>query len=929
MPDEHEEEVESSRPTGGRERREHCELEGREEAFDEEDRPPGSAHQLGRRLSAPAGLRQPNQQQVARPGPWKPASASSRSRHSFRHHPRHHHQQQTAETLHHKSASPLSSSASDSAFSRSQTTLGSDSEQSTTTGGSHRLLPAENQAGEEDAHFRIVWRQLSYRVPERRLAPLASSLRRRAGAFWPIRRGRPSERTLEEGPSLRSLASGKQRQVIFSDLSGCVRSGQLTAVLGPSGAGKTTLLKCLTSNIVQGVFGDIDILESHPPASSAHRLKLCIIPQKDYLFDNLTVMENLIFASRIKNTNCEVDHEENVCRVASLLGLQACLKLKTSRLSGGQYKRVSIAQELLSQPDILILDEPTSGLDSLTCFRTVSVLRDLANLSQAGLMPPLAIMMTIHQPQVKIFNLFHHVYVLSSLGRCVYEGRPEYLIETVADSCKLLLPPDDPNPASFIIDLASGVYGPEPVEQLVAVQEENFASVYGRKAREGPEEEEEKDRDEAGSGDGEDRVKQSQGKLEFACYAEPAGAERPPGAGGRQPSGSRPRLRVGQRLRKRNSQADSFWPHTKLLVGRLWMSMWRDSLLTTTRICFHLVIPFVFYFVYSQKSGSANACPHVERQLDIRDLVSETNLERLASQHDELILTFENVSLFFLLLYSFSMCVLAVTALSFPLNMQILLKETSNGWYTMPRFVMAKTLADLPVELAMPIMSVSIAYAITGQPSSYLSWRMLSVTAVMTLCSLISQTQGLLFGAYFMNNVQAAVFVSQASTLPWVLLSGFTTRVSELPRLLRFLSFGSIYRLGIESIVAVRYGFGMCPCDQELLDDAPTRLVGVPDQLRSVVGYYMDTYSEANQEGPSSAAPNGSRPADMFERIATTLSRANTYGADIASCKDVRPFIMSAREVDESALPTFLLILVAVLLVLKVLLFYVVRSRIR
>jgi ATP-binding cassette subfamily G (WHITE) protein 1 len=670
-------------------------------------------------------------------------------------------------------------------------------------------------------------------------------------------------------------------------------------------------------------------------------------------------MENLLFASRIKNTQPrDFDHKQNVYRVANLLGLQACLKLKTSRLSGGQYKRVSIAQELLSQPDILILDEPTSGLDSLTCFRTVSVLRDLADMSQAGILPPLAIVMTIHQPQIKIFNLFHHVYILSSLGQCVYEGRPEYLVDTVADCCKLLPPPDDQNPASFIIDLASEVYGPKPISELIELHQENFLVINSKYV----------DRrclpPDACNALVVTTTNNTSSMQSTATTNTTTHVIDPESLGG-YPKKSSPttskcapatakrddhedddgELYISEQLRKRYDHNDSFWLHTGLLIKRLWVSMWRDSLLTTTRITFHLLMPFVFYFVYSQKSGLANACPHVERELDIQDMLSDSNIERLTIQHDELILTFENVSLFFLLLYSFSMCVLAVTALSFPLNMQILLKETTNGWYTMPRFVMAKTLADLPMELTMPMISVSIVYTLTGQPSSYLCWRMLSVTAIMTLCSLISQTQGLLFGAYFMNNVQAAVFISQASTLPWIMLSGFTTRVSQLPKVLQWLSFGSIYRLGIESIVAVRYGFGMCPCDNEMVNDSPPKIIGIPDQLRSVMSYYLDMYSETASQSTSGggqsssivksviAAPSNSNNntsgggGDIFSRIASTLVRANTYGADIVSCNDVRPFIMSAREVDESTVPIFLAILLFVLLSLRILLFFVVRIR--
>lgn len=626
-------------------------------------------------------------------------------------------------------------------------------------------------------------------------------------------------------------------------------------------------------------------------------------------------MENLLFASRIKNTKKDFEHLENVERVANLLHLRSCLKLKTSKLSGGQYKRVSIAQELLSKPDILILDEPTSGLDSLTCYRTVSALRDLVNMSNLGFMPPLAIIMTIHQPQVKVFNLFHHVYIMSSLGQCIYEGRPEYLIETVANTCKLLPPLDDSNPASFIIDLASEVYGQDPISKLITLQKENFNIIQ-------PQTTSTLDKQVESEFDHQIGIYV---KGDFSGNQKSTAMSKDMGKNRENNDDSNNKLIISNSLKRCNNHSQYFWLHIKLLMKRLWLSMWRDPLLATTRILFHILIPFVFYFVYSQKSGSANACPMVERELDIQSMTSEENLQRLQRQHNELILTFENVSLFFLLLYSFSMCVLALTALSFPLNMRILLKETSNGWYPMSRFVMAKTLADLPIELAMPVVSVSLAYLLTGQPSSYMSWRMLTITAVMTLCSLISQTLGLLFGAYFMNNIQAAVFVSQASSLPWIMLSGFTTRVSELPTFLRWLSFCSIYRLGIESIVAVRYGFGMCPCDQELVDNTPTKLVGIPDHLKSVMQYYINAYSDSNVNVSSSSQDNSTE--DILQKLASTLSRANTYGENIITCRDVKPYIMSARGVDEDTLPTFVLILVLIFVVLKLLLFFIVGLR--
>lgn len=226
------------------------------------------------------------------------------------HHLRHHHHHNEK----HDSASPsASSSASDSAFSHSQTTLESESDQSagftqhsgsslkTNDSFSNQFIiksvePAvesqrsqtpkdEHELHDEQNHFKIIWRNLSYKVPDKRFARVSAYLSRQKELIWPSR-NEDNQASLEEvsakneafdGQPMKAPVVGKPRKVIFSALNGCVKSGQLTAILGPSGAGKTTFLKCLTSSIVKGVTGSIDI---EGCSNTSQHLKLCIIPQK-------------------------------------------------------------------------------------------------------------------------------------------------------------------------------------------------------------------------------------------------------------------------------------------------------------------------------------------------------------------------------------------------------------------------------------------------------------------------------------------------------------------------------------------------------------------------------------------------------------------------------------------------------------------------
>lgn len=88
-------------------------------------------------------------------------------------------------------------------------------------------------------------------------------------------------------------------------------------------------------------------------------------------------------------------------------------------VSGGERKRVSIGQEVIINPSILLLDEPTSCLDSTTAQRIVSTLWELANGGRT-------IVMTIHQPSSRLFYMFHKELLLSK-GNPFTMGRAQTL----------------------------------------------------------------------------------------------------------------------------------------------------------------------------------------------------------------------------------------------------------------------------------------------------------------------------------------------------------------------------------------------------------------------------------------------------------------------------------------------------------------------
>lgn len=150
-----------------------------------------------------------------------------------------------------------------------------------------------------------------------------------------------------------------KRNLVLKGISGQLKSGQLVAVMGPSGAGKSTLLESIVGRRYKGRIGPITC------DTQRSRLKVAFVPQHDLFFSTLTVRECLMMSSKLATatnnrrsstkSNSSSIHLQNVHTVLSKLGLLGCSDNKISRCSGGQQKRLSIAIELLGQPDVLVL----------------------------------------------------------------------------------------------------------------------------------------------------------------------------------------------------------------------------------------------------------------------------------------------------------------------------------------------------------------------------------------------------------------------------------------------------------------------------------------------------------------------------------------------------------------------------------------------
>lgn len=225
-------------------------------------------------------------------------------------------------------------------------------------------------------------------------------------------------------------------------------------MLGPSGSGKTTLLTALAGRLDGKLSGAITY-NGHPFSSSMKR-NIGFVSQDDVLYPHLTVLESLTYAAMLKLPK-SLTREEKMEQVEMIivdLGLSRCRNSPVGGgaalfrgISGGERKRVSIGQEMLVNPSLLLLDEPTSGLDSTTAQRIMAMLQSLAGAYRT-------VVTTIHQPSSRLYWMFDKVVVLSD-GYPIFTGQTDQVMDYL-ESIGFVPVFNFVNPADFLLDLANG-----------------------------------------------------------------------------------------------------------------------------------------------------------------------------------------------------------------------------------------------------------------------------------------------------------------------------------------------------------------------------------------------------------------------------------------------------------------------------------------
>lgn len=223
-------------------------------------------------------------------------------------------------------------------------------------------------------------------------------------------------------------------RTILKNISSKIRTNKLTAIMGGSGAGKTSLFKILSGRTATKYSGKISI--NSVPIKKEDMINLSgYVYQADILPENEYVYEYLEFVSKLKDSHVDIN------KLIEILGLQdvknSLIGDANSGISGGQKKRLSIAVELISNPEILFLDEPTSGLDVFSATKLIKYLKKIKKTC----------IVTIHQPSTEIFNTFDDLIVLKDT-KIFYKGTTQDFVPYLKKEGFFI--PESTNPADYL-----------------------------------------------------------------------------------------------------------------------------------------------------------------------------------------------------------------------------------------------------------------------------------------------------------------------------------------------------------------------------------------------------------------------------------------------------------------------------------------------
>ena len=180
---------------------------------------------------------------------------------------------------------------------------------------------------------------------------------------------------------IKNLKKNFSDKKVLKGISLKVENGEIIGFIGPSGCGKSTFLRCInllekpTSGHI--IFEGDDLIDNDN--LEVIRRKIGMVFQQFNLFENMTVLDNIILAPVLLKVMTKEEATVEAKRLLKEIDLLDKASFYPNELSGGQKQRVAIIRTLIMKPEIILFDEPTSALDPEMIGEVTQLMRKIAN----------------------------------------------------------------------------------------------------------------------------------------------------------------------------------------------------------------------------------------------------------------------------------------------------------------------------------------------------------------------------------------------------------------------------------------------------------------------------------------------------------------------------------------------------------------------
>ncbi|XP_048505173.1 ATP-binding cassette sub-family G member 4-like isoform X2 [Athalia rosae] len=347
---------------------------------------------------------------------------------------------------------------------------------------------------------------------------------------------------------------------------------------------------------------------------------------------------------------------------------------------------------------------------------------------------------SIHQPSALLFDMIDHLYVVAD-GYCIYTGGTGNLVPYLAASG--LCCPEYHNPADFVVEVTVGDYG--DFNDSLTREIENGKNESWRSLATG----------------GTSKVVEmiASDITTSPWVLQNSSARATVGSDGKETKC------------KPSEYGTGAWKQLCVLLKRNVVRLSRDKVLMFTRMIMHLVIAMLVGTLYYQIGQDA------------------------AYALDNYSLLFFN--LMFVMFSAFSAAVI-----TFPSEVEIVIREHFNRWYKLRTFYLANRLADFPVQIAAVFTFTLVVFFMSGQLPEIR--RLLMYILTCTVVSLVAQTAGLIVGIAM--DIQHGVIFGPFIILPFMIFSGFFVHLTDAHPWLHWLFHLSFLKYGFEGLMVAVYG---------------------------------------------------------------------------------------------------------------------------